>query len=249
MTTPSLPPWPSPTPTTGAPFGPGPLNSTNPPPPPPPPPPPGPTDTATANYIFGFVITLVVLLVLFVACGVGSWRRFRIIGTALDERLQNMEGSPFRARKRCRRRLVRPVFCETWTYPNGSLANPAPAPSEKNKWVDVQPISAAFTWSRSKSQSTTHKHDTLTPGRRDDGSGLGVGATLLSFVLPRPPRYDHPPRPPPPERRPPEAVQVAVMIAMPFPSSMASPVTDEPNYVGHSGVGEYEIGVVRIPWP
>ena len=134
-----------------------------PPPPPPPVPPPGmstptdappppPTDTSSttsattitsANYFFGFVITFVVLVLLFVGCGIGSWRRFRLIGTAWDERLQDMEGSPFSARRRGRRRLVRPVFSETWTHPK-ALADVAPVgSSDKGKWEGVQ-VSAAF---------------------------------------------------------------------------------------------------------
>ena len=137
----SSPPLPPPTgahppPSTGAP----PPAGAPPPPtgaPSPPPPPPSPTDTSTANYFFGFVITFVVLLLLFVACGIGSWRRFRLTGTAWDERLQDMEGSSFVRRKRGRRRLIRPVFWEAWSCPE-ELTPLAPALSEKGKWVGTQ---------------------------------------------------------------------------------------------------------------
>ncbi|KAG8216816.1 hypothetical protein J3R82DRAFT_7071, partial [Butyriboletus roseoflavus] len=247
----SLPP--SPSPLTGAPPSPP---AGAPPPsmgtPPPSPPPPSPTETSTANYFFGFVITFVVLLLFFVACGVGSWRRFRLAGTAWDERLQDMEGSSFVGQKRGRRRLIRPVFWETWSRPDG-LTPLAPALSEKGKWVGMQPISAAFVWSRSKAGSTlcTRKSRTLmqTPGRRDDGSVLGVGVAWRSYFIPGRPRCDRPLRPPPVERPPPEAIQVAVMIAMPSPPSLPSdPVADGQRCMGQSSVGEYQIGVVRIPW-
>lgn len=124
---PPLPPPPPGPPPTGIPL----------PPPPPPPPPPSPTNTSTANYFFGFVITFVVLVLLFVGCGIGSWRRFRLVGTALDERLQDMEGTAFAGRKRGRRRLIRPIFWDTWTYPK-TLTRFAPASFDKAKWVDMQ---------------------------------------------------------------------------------------------------------------
>ncbi|KAN0084268.1 hypothetical protein V8E55_007772 [Tylopilus felleus] len=241
------------------PSGPPPPGGTPPPPPPNGSPPPNSADTSSvtnANYFFGFVITFVVLLLLFVGCGIGSWRRFRLIGTAWDERLQDMEGSPFATpRKRGRRRLVRPVFSETWTDPMASIHFVPGAASDKEKWGGVQPISAALIWSRSKLSTWAHKVKATTTtqssaGRGNDGSVRGVVATLRSYVIPRRPRCDHPPRPPPVTRPPPEAIQVAVMIAMPSPSSLSSrQAPDRPQYVGQPGVREYEIGVVRIPWP
>ena len=124
------------------PSGPPPPGGTPPPPPPNGSPPPNSADTSSvtnANYFFGFVITFVVLLLLFVGCGIGSWRRFRLIGTAWDERLQDMEGSPFATpRKRGRRRLVRPVFSETWTDPMASIHFVPGAASDKEKWGGVQ---------------------------------------------------------------------------------------------------------------
>lgn len=110
-------------------------------PPPPPPSPPSNSSITSANYFFGFVITFVVLLLLFVGCGIGSWRRFRLIGTAWDERLQDMDGtSPFGARKRGRRRLVRPVFSETWMKPR-AVTRSAPVvacATPRVKWEGVQ---------------------------------------------------------------------------------------------------------------
>ena len=78
-----------------------------------------------------------------------------------------------------------------------------------------------------------------------------MGVTLRSYVCPRQPRHEHLPKPPPVQRPPPEAVHVAVMIAMPsrLSSLNTGPATDKQNYVGQSGVGEYQIGIVRIPWP
>lgn len=100
----------------------------------------------------------------------------------------------------------------------------------------------------------TPKSDALaqTPAGGDDGAVPSMAATLVSFIFPQRLSCDHhsprPPveRPPPP---PPEAIQVAVMIAMPSPPSLTSrSATDGPDYVGQPSVGEYQIGVVRIPW-
>ncbi|KAF9225887.1 hypothetical protein BS17DRAFT_815566 [Gyrodon lividus] len=68
--------------------------------------PSSPTITS-ANYFFGFIVTFVVLLLLFVGCGVGSRRRFAFVGTVWDEGLLDMdEGAPGgRETGRRRRRL------------------------------------------------------------------------------------------------------------------------------------------------
>ena len=79
-----------------------------------------------------------------------------------------------------------------------------------------------------------------------------MDGTLWSRVFRRRPRPECPPRPPPVQRPPPEAIQVAVMIAMPSrPPQVvtSSRTTGGSSYVGHATVGEYQIGVVRIPWP
>jgi len=231
----SPPPPPPGPPPTGPPPPPPPTGS-----PPPPPPPPPSTSVTSTNYFFGFVITFVVLLLLFIGCGLGSWRRFRLVGTAWDVQLQDMEGTPFTVRRRARRRLVRPTFLETWTSP-ASLAHLAAC-----SWQGVQPISAALVWSRSTLGSVGRWKESADV----EGSAVrGVGATLRAHVCPRH-RSEGSSRPPPIQRPPPEAIQVAVMIAMPSQLSGASgQKTHERCYVGRSGVGEYEIGVVRMPWP
>ncbi|KAF8547032.1 hypothetical protein OG21DRAFT_1517682 [Imleria badia] len=257
MSSPPPPPPPGPPPPGPPPPGPPPTGSPPPGPPPgPPPPPSAPSSITSANYFFGFVITFVVLLLLFIGCGIGSWRRFRLVGTAWDERLQDMEGSPFSTRKRGRRRLVRPMLSETWTHPpKASTRRALSASSEQHKWESIQPISAAFVWTRSKLLTGARRPSASTapptPPREDDGlERQGVVATLRSYVFPRRPRCDQRPNPPPVTRPPPEAIQVVVMIAMPSPPSLTSRrPTDKPRCVGQSGVGEYQIGVVRIPWP
>lgn len=125
MSSPPPPPPPGPPPPGPPPPGPPPSGT-------PPPPPPSSSSVTSANYFFGFVITFVVLLLLFIGCGLGSWRRFRLMGTAWDVRLQDIEGNPFQTRKRTRRRLVRPTFLERWTSPTLPLV-----PSE-SKWENVQ---------------------------------------------------------------------------------------------------------------
>lgn len=161
------------------------------------------------------------------------WRRYT---SSRARRLTRKSGEAYRSvfwgGLMCLRSLLTPIFC---------------------RWL--QPISAALIWSRSKLSTWAHKVKATTTtqssaGRGNDGSVRGVVATLRSYVIPRRPRCDHPPRPPPVTRPPPEAIQVAVMIAMPSPSSLSSrQAPDRPQYVGQPGVREYEIGVVRIPWP
>jgi len=248
----SPPPPPPPPPPSGS-MGSSPPNPPTGPPPPPPPTgsPSANSSVASANYFFGFVITFIVLLLLFVGCGIGSWRRFRPISAVWGERFQDVDGTSFSPRKRGRRRLVRPVLSELWTHPQ-VVMHPAPgASSSKAKWEGVQPIAAAFVWSRSALSAYARRLNTsTTPGRGNDDSVRGVVATLRSYVLLRRPRYDHPPKPPPIVRPPPEAIQVVVMISMPSPPSLASrSLTHGPRWVGHPDVGEYQIGVVRMPWP
>ncbi|KAG9313474.1 hypothetical protein JVU11DRAFT_5799 [Chiua virens] len=217
------------------------------------PPPPPPTNSSSsgsitsANYFFGFVVTFVVLLLLFVGCGIGSWRRFRLMGTAWDVPLQAMDRTSFGTRKRGRRRLVRPVFWETWTAPPKALMmSTSTATSGLHNWEGVQPISATLIWSRSKLAKWSRKVDvdtsaiTTTAGgvNGSDESGRGLGATLRMYVFPRRPRCEHPARPPPTvERPPPDAIQVAVMIAMPSPPSASVTVCSPRGLCGAPGGG------------
>ncbi|KIJ61594.1 hypothetical protein HYDPIDRAFT_31199 [Hydnomerulius pinastri MD-312] len=227
-----------------------------------------PTITS-ANYFFGFIITFVVLLLLFVGCGVGSRRRFAFIRTAWDDRLlaqdEDDRGVLGERRRRGRgRRLVHPVFWETWVYPG--LAKGGGAVS----WETVQPISAAFV--RSPVSTSGDRTKTI-PGTGDVAPGPSHNSTPASppppppppsqsqsppqnistslnylFRRPRPRRTSSPPKPPPPDRRPPpEAVQVAMIICMPSPSS----TRNEPRE-GAGGqtvlLGEYQIGITQVPW-
>lgn len=127
---------PPPPPPSGSPPPPPPSGA-----PPPPPPPPPPPSITSANYFFAFVITFVVLLLVFIGCGLGSWRRLRLIGTAWDVQLQDMDGNPFGARKRARRRLVRPTFQDTWTAPTLSAAHL----TSSYRWAGVQ-VSPSPPW-------------------------------------------------------------------------------------------------------
>ena len=69
---------------------------------------------ASANYFFGFIITFVILLLIFVGCGVGR-RRVARIGSAWDVRLDSEHDTLYGVgRRRGRRKLVPPVFWETW---------------------------------------------------------------------------------------------------------------------------------------
>ncbi|KIK98903.1 hypothetical protein PAXRUDRAFT_823324 [Paxillus rubicundulus Ve08.2h10] len=107
---------------------------------------PTPTDSSSgsspiitsANYFFGFIITFVVLLLLFVGCGIGSRRRFWFFGRAWNERVQDMDEEAVQGRetgRTGRKRLVRPIFWETWMDPQ---RNPGGKISQVASWEWVQ---------------------------------------------------------------------------------------------------------------
>ncbi|KAH7928615.1 hypothetical protein BV22DRAFT_1126424 [Leucogyrophana mollusca] len=186
------------------------------------------SNMASANYFFGFVITFVVLLLVFVACGIGSRRRFAFIGTAWD---RNAERSRRTVEKPC------PSFWETWLKPTDNFGS--------GDWSAIQPISALFT----RQKITSKVEDESHPQPRMYG-GLASG-----FVIPEGGRWRTKPKAPERSASPPEALQIAVMLAMPSPSrSFCHPPNEGPSHraeeLVHTGgaQGEYQIGITSVPW-
>jgi len=218
----------------------------------------------SANYFFGFIITFVVLLLLFVGCGVGSRRRFGFIGRAWDERMQDMDEGAFEGRgagSTGRKRLVRPIFWETWTDPRRDLAGKI---SQEASWEGVQPLSASFIRPPSKPPAGEQsKSGPLSLGTSSSQTSITnsqshaqlhrLQTTLNSYLFRRPrPHTNHPPEPEPPERPLPEAVQITVVICMPSSSTSALGNSEGPSAYSSgeqtSLLGEYQVGITQLPW-
>ena len=132
----------------------------------------------------------------------------------------------------------------------------------------LQPMSVTFIWSRAKliacarnkkanatanANANTSRAAQAVTERGNDGAPVATRSvraarTWRSYLPPRRTRGEAP-KPPAVPRPSPEAIQVAVMIAMPSPLPPKPGSVNGPRYVGHSGVGEYQIGVMRMPWP
>ncbi|KAG6332441.1 hypothetical protein ID866_6647 [Astraeus odoratus] len=219
------------------------------------------SDSGT-NYFFGFIVTFIVLLLLFVSCGFRSRRRSGSFapswarGLQADDTDNVFYGGPGGWLKP----PAQPVFWEAWLHPLRQEA----------RWGDLQPVSAALvrpllpggSSSRSQTPATSPPPDRLArentnsderpPQPAPSRSPLcsWVRAWLCEWRMQQPPQP-----PPPPKLAPPEAVQFAVVICMP------SPLTSE----YHDGKGEgpsspicpprdesiawgYEIGLMQLPW-
>ncbi|KAF9233420.1 hypothetical protein BU15DRAFT_80126 [Melanogaster broomeanus] len=225
---------------------------------------PSPPSTITsASYFFGFIITFVVLLLLFVGCGVGSRRRFTFLGMTWGAGgRQDVDEGAFGGRGRGgRRKFVRPVFWEAWMYPKGD------PDGQEGRWEGIQPVSASFIrppLNPSYGAQFKSDHSSLRPSSSQisvtDSQPHGRLHRLRTALNPygfhrHHPCTDQPPKPPPPERPPPEAVQIAVMIRMPSPSSWAwdtgnseRPSTSRSVGEQTSELGEYQIGITQLPW-
>ncbi|KAH7913110.1 hypothetical protein BJ138DRAFT_1146838 [Hygrophoropsis aurantiaca] len=184
--------------------------------------------TSSANYFFGFVVTFVVLLLIFVACGIGSRRRFAFLGSAWD-----------RNADRSRQRMVKPspVFWETWLKPAEDMGSV--------NWNSIQPISALFT--RKSTEVVQEQPPRPQPHLY---GGLAGGFIFLEGG-----RWRAKPAIPEPPDNPPEALQIAVMLAMPSPSRSLYHAANEgpsrrpdPRISTGGAPGEYQIGITSIPW-
>ncbi|KAL4079598.1 hypothetical protein J3A83DRAFT_1130380 [Scleroderma citrinum] len=214
-----------------------------------------------SNYFFGFIATFIVLLLIFVSCGVGSRRRSGFIMSAWSRTFagNEIDGALYRgqpASEWLKSTQTSPVLREVWLRPTQGLL----APGE-----DLQPISAAFVRSllptcRPKASLSSALPsppeaplDTRSPVSSHSRPSI---CSRISAWLKR--RWLHrlPEPPPQPMYSSPEAVQVAVMVSMPSlaisqcygegkgegPSTLVCPP------LGDSISGGYEIGLIQLPW-
>ncbi|KIM70676.1 hypothetical protein SCLCIDRAFT_162500 [Scleroderma citrinum Foug A] len=177
-----------------------------------------------SNYFFGFIATFIVLLLIFVSCGIGSRRRSRFVSSAWGRTFEGNEfdealygGLP--ASEWLRLLRTPPTFREAWLRPAQDVQYEAP-------WKDLQPISATFVRSLLPA-STSKASPTLLQSQQE--------VTLPRSPMPPRPRprlsiwnrlstwlerrltHQLPEPPPQPKYSSPEAVQVAVMVSMPSP--------------------------------
>ncbi|KAH7886890.1 hypothetical protein F5I97DRAFT_1070936 [Phlebopus sp. FC_14] len=213
---------------------------------------------ASANYFFGFIITFVALLLLFVGCGVGSRRhRFAYFVAAWDATLDSQDTDDGflgeDGERRPRQKLVCPVFWETW------LDRLQAGEKDDIPWEDLQPISASSIQSRKPKPDPDAK--TLSPSDSPSQpppmpqpQPTSIRTRVVSRLFHgRQPR--NPPRPPPIEWYPPKEIQVALMISMPSPSRPERKNTARPSTSSRPPppndaplLGDYQIGVARVPW-
>lgn len=166
-----------------------------------------------ANYFFGFLITFVGLLVIFIICGIGSRRRFArrhgLNGTLEPlGRFRKLEGGD-----------TRPQFYEP------------PLVVGEDRWGSLMPLSVRFC--RQK-ESDPVDHDLpplppVTPARRSRSH------LSFNYFNRNPPLETHT------DPELPDAIQVAVMIAMPWDLSVNQQKNPE-------GLREYQIGEIDLPW-
>ncbi|KAL1739648.1 hypothetical protein HDZ31DRAFT_68725 [Schizophyllum fasciatum] len=184
-----------------------------------------------ANYFFGFLITFVALLLIFVGCGVGTRHR----------RMRGASGfmfdwnAPSEAPKR------EPRMYEGYLEKaQGELA-----------WVDVMPISATILRTRADEPAAPSSSGRPEPARRRWLDRLLRRPAPPSEAAPARPSADvegkaRRPRPPSPSPPPPpdETLQITMMIAMPTPPRPPHDTTPD----DERGLDEYQLGVLQKPW-
>lgn len=179
-----------------------------------------------ANYFFGFLITFVVLLLLFIGCGIGSRRRFArrraLFLATLDPQCMPKEMLP-----------PRPSFFET----------PFVASDGKSSWDNLNPLSVRMVRKqteepRSGDQSTPSEFNVPPPEGQTSPS-----SSMFPSWLRRPRHADETQasNESEVEPEPPESIQVAAIIGMPTLSHKDDNYHDE-------RLPEYQIGVVNLPW-
>ncbi|KAJ3513005.1 hypothetical protein NLJ89_g3189 [Agrocybe chaxingu] len=211
-----------------------------------------------ANYFFGFLITFVLLLLIFAGCGLGSRRRM-----FFSRRFQNADAfgpwTTYGDDGIGRGEIVEPVVYEKAFEK---------AEETGDKWADLKPLSATLIRRpRDPSDATSLQKPSLpedpppNPADSDPTSTSSTPAEIhrrLPAWLPG--RKKKPPSEPPtagPEDIP-ETIQVAFLIVMPSmaSSSMHAPKmpTDEEKAAAvrererEFEMPEYQIGMATVPW-
>ncbi len=199
---------------------------------------PTPTDSGSmskgANYFFGFLITFVAILFVFIGCGIATRRRYqrrRGIIFNLDD-LQAMPGL-FGSRQQ----LIgeKPIMWEPWVVKRNdyswSMMQVSNSPNIFQKIINnSQPLSA----SRSNKpclKSIPRSAPIRLPSRNPTaihGLSLPTWAPADSEVEKEAPL---------PDESVPSTLQISLLISMPN-----QPSPDKPSFT------EYQIGVARLPW-
>lgn len=184
-----------------------------------------------ANYFFGFLITFVALLLIFVGCGVGTRRRARNRGAA---------------------------FMLDWSVPNVAPLEPRfyegylEKPHGEHVWADVMPVSATILRPQADEPASSSTSGPPPPPPRSPWR------TWLDRVRRRPPHRSassearhsedadrkasqrRPATPPPAD----ETMQITMMIAMPAPPRHPNDTTPD----DERPLDEYQLGVLQAPW-
>ncbi|KAF9476943.1 hypothetical protein BDN70DRAFT_881721 [Pholiota conissans] len=211
-----------------------------------------------ANYFFGFLITFVVLLLIFVGCGIGSRRRF--LARRRDGLFDGLDpwGQPRGEEQK------EPVFYE----------HPLREPIFEDKWMYTTPLSMTLlrqpketpTSADSDPTRDLEANDPTTAARRTR-SGHDANAThpsyprsIAAFITPFHERKQSmQDAPDATEYGAPEALDIAVMIAMPSPDhprSQRPPSSSSSMYKSRADseksntppLPDVQIGVAHIPW-
>lgn len=171
-----------------------------------------------ANYFFGFLITFVAILFVFIGCGIATRRRYqrrRGIIFNLDD-LQAMPGL-FGSRQQ----LIgeKPIMWEPWVVNRKECS-----------WSTMQPLSASRS-NKPCRKPIPRSAPIRLPSRNPNaihGLSLPIWAPADSEVEKEAPLTDE---------SVPSTLQISLLISMP-----SQPSSDEPPFT------EYQIGVARLPW-
>ncbi|KIY68694.1 hypothetical protein CYLTODRAFT_410231 [Cylindrobasidium torrendii FP15055 ss-10] len=188
--------------------------------------PPMPTDSGgsdisrTSNYFFGFLITFMGLLLLFLVCGWRSRRRLRQQQIIDLDALAGMPG--FLS-------LGQPM--QEWQKPTLWEPRLETTQGAEAVWAGIQPLSVSNTIETVP--ATAHQRPCRLPSRNLNAIN---GLSLPSWGPPAKKKQEEPPDTPPATKA--TTLQVAVIISMPHP----------PDDRLDAPIPEYQVGVSQRPW-
>ncbi|KAL0576395.1 hypothetical protein V5O48_005584 [Marasmius crinis-equi] len=182
-------------------------------------------NTRGANYFFGFLITFVALLLLFIGCGIGTRRRLQRAGGLLDfDAWDDSSGNS----------QPEPRFLEPTLTKGGET------------WSSIQPLSSGLVskqniTSEKKVDSTSARP--LPPIRLPSTNPNAIHGLSLPLWVPqqRASKEDVTENTADGKRQDEEVMQIAVLVEMPSDQG-AEAERDE------SQLHEYQFGVAQIPW-